>query len=206
MIEAAVFSIPHPQLGEGVAAAVVRRSSAKISTQKLRKFVSDRLAKFKVPSLILFVPQIPKGPSGKIKRSELASALASTLRKAQLKRDDNMVAPRSELEWQLAKTWTDVLELNQIGVDQDVFALGADSIKVTQTLSRLREQLGARLSFNDIFDAPTISALAARIESQRDSPAVTPGLRDTPERCGQDPAVVPATKNPSLEPARSDRV
>ncbi|KGT76054.1 thioester reductase [Bradyrhizobium japonicum] len=185
VIEAAAFAISHQQFGEDVAAAVVRRSNAKISAQKLRNFAGDRLAKFKVPSLILFVPRIPKGPSGKIKRSELASALASTLRKAQAKRDGNMVAPRSELERHLARIWTDVLELNQIGVDQDVFALGADSIKVTQTLSRVWTQLGTRLSFNDIFDAPTVAALAARIESHRDSAAVAPGLRDTSTDAGK---------------------
>jgi amino acid adenylation domain-containing protein len=186
VIEAAAFSIPHPRLGEDVAAAVVRRPDAKVSAQKLRNFASERLAQFKVPSLILIVPEIPKGPSGKIKRSELASALAVTLPKAQAKRGDNTVAPRSELERQLAKTWADLLEVDQIGIDQDVFALGADSLTVTQTLSRLRTHFGIRLSFNDIFDAPTVAALAARIESsQRDPAAVTLSLRDTPADAGK---------------------
>ena len=91
-----------------------------------------------------------------------------------------MVAPRSEPERQLARIWADVLELDQIGVDQDVFALGADSIKVTQILSRVRAQLGIRLSFDDIFDAPTVAALAARIESHKDSAAATPSRRRRP--------------------------
>src|SRR5262249_31603722 len=108
-----------------------------------------------------------------------ALALAGSLRKAQARRDGNMVEPRSELERQLSGIWMDVLELIQIGVNQNIFALGADSIKVTQTLSRLRAQLCIHLSFNHIFDAPTVAALAARIESNRGSPAVTPGLRDT---------------------------
>ncbi len=164
---------------------MVRRPNAKISAQKLRNFAGERLAKFKVPSLILFVPQIPKGPSGKIKRSELALALASSLRKAQTKRDSTMVAPRSEPERQLARIWADVLELDQIGVEQDVFALGADSIKVTQILSRVRAQLGIRLSFDDIFDAPTVAALAARIELHRGSAAATPSLRDTSADAGK---------------------
>ena len=69
------------------------------------------------------------------------------------------------MERQLAKTWADLLEFDQIGVDQDVFALGADSLTVTQMLSRLRERFGVDFSFKDIFDAPTVAALAARIES-----------------------------------------
>ena len=81
------------------------------------------------------------------------------------------IPPRSELEWQLAKIWADLLELNQIGVDQDVFALGADSLTVTQMLSRLRTRFGVDFSFKDIFDAPTVAALAARIKSSERDPA-----------------------------------
>ena len=51
-----------------------------------------------------------------------------------------------------------------MSVDQDIFALGADSLTVAQMLSRLRARLGVDLSFKDIFDAPTVAALAARIE------------------------------------------
>ena len=81
-----------------------------------------------------------------------------------------MVAPRSELEWQLAKIWAELLEVDQIGVDQDVFALGADSLTVTQMLSRLRARFGVDFSFKDIFDAPTVAALAARLESSQREP------------------------------------
>ena len=78
-----------------------------------------------------------------------------------------MVPPRSELERQLAKIWADLLELNQVGVDEDIFALGADSLTVAQMLSRLRARFGVDFSFKDIFDAPTVAALAARIESSK---------------------------------------
>ena len=81
-----------------------------------------------------------------------------------MKRGRKTVLPRSDLERQLAKIWADLLDLDQIGVDQDVFALGADSLTVTQMLSRLRTRFGVDFSFKDIFDAPTVAALAARIE------------------------------------------
>ena len=60
--------------------------------------------------------------------------------------------------------WSELLELNQIGVDEDVFALGADSLTVTQMLSRLRARFGIDLSFRDILDAPTVATLATRLE------------------------------------------
>jgi amino acid adenylation domain-containing protein len=180
VVEAAAFSVPHRRLGEDVAAAAVVRPGAKISAQGLGAFAREHLARFKVPGMILFVPEIPKGPGGKIKRSELAAAVWITARNARAERRGTMVAPRSEIEWQLAKMWAKLLELNEIAIDQDVFALGADSLTVMQMISRLRARFGLDISFEDLLDAPTVAALAAHLRSlQRNSSAAPPRLRDT---------------------------
>ena len=181
VVEAAAFPIAHRRLGEDVAAAVVLRPDAKVTAYKLRDFARERLARFKVPGLIRIVAEIRKGPGGKIKRGGLAAALSITPPGARVERGAKLVPPRSELERQLAKTWADLLELEQIGVDQDVHALGADSLTMTQMLSRLRTQFGVDFSLKDIFDAPTVEALAARLEaSERNLPAILLSLRDTP--------------------------
>ena len=78
VVEAAVYAAPHERLGADVAAAVVLRPEAKVTAQKLRRFVGNRLASFKVPGLIQIVPEIPKAAGGKIRRAELAAALAVT--------------------------------------------------------------------------------------------------------------------------------
>jgi len=162
VVEAAVFSVPHSRLGSDVAAAVVLRPHAKVSAQKLRDFARERLASFKVPGLIRIVREIPKGTGGKIKRGELAAALT-----ARVKRGGRMAAPGSELQRQLARIWAELLDVKQIGVDQDVFALGADSIAVMQMISRLRECFDVYFSFKDIVHAPTVTALAACLESSK---------------------------------------
>ena len=139
VVEAAAFSIPHRRLGEDVAAAVVLRQDAKVSAQRLRDFARERLARFKVPGLIRIVPEIPKG-AGRKDQAQRTRGRAFN-RRCQRRRwngGGKLVSPRSELEWQLAKIWADLLDFNQIGIDEDVFALGADSITVTQMLSRLR--------------------------------------------------------------------
>lgn len=158
VLEAGAFGIPHEKLGENVAAVVVLKPGADVTPQQMRELAANRLAAYKVPSLIQIVSEIPKGPSGKIKRSALAGLIAS---------DDAVptVAPRSKLEAQLAAIWSKVLEVDRIGVDQEFFALGADSLAVTQVLSRLREQFGADLTFGDVFDAGTIAALATRLQA-----------------------------------------
>ncbi len=69
------FAVPHPKLGEEVAAAVVLRDGAEVSERELRAFVAERLADFKVPRRIVFLSEIPKGPTGKLQRIGLAARL-----------------------------------------------------------------------------------------------------------------------------------
>src|SRR5262249_38856230 len=187
VVEAAVFSVPHSRLGSDVAAAVVLRPHAKISAQKLRDFARERLASFKVPGLIRIVPEIPKGAGGKIKRGELAAALTARVGRART------AQPCSELQRQLAKIWADLLELKQIRVDEDVFALGGDSIGVTGIISRLREYFDVYFSFKDLIHAPTVTALAARLESSKNrstSPSLRDPLADIARREGDNPQPV----------------
>ena len=129
-----------------------------MNSRKLRRFASEHLARFKVPGLIRIVPAIPAGSGGTIVRSELATALSIVTPRSRIERNGHLAAPRSETEWQLARIWADFLELNEVGVDEDVFALGADSLTVAQLLSRLRVRFGVDCSFSDIFDAPSVAA------------------------------------------------
>ena len=67
------FGMPHPKLGEEVAAAVVLREGQSVTERELQAFVSQRAAEFKVPKTILFMPEIPKGATGKLQRIGLAA-------------------------------------------------------------------------------------------------------------------------------------
>lgn len=159
VLEAGVFAVPHPKLGENVAAVVVLRPNSEATSDQLRQFARKRLAAYKVPSLIRSVAALPKGASGKVKRNALAELIATADGR------DEAQLPRNTLEIQLAEIWAGLLELPQVGIDQDVFALGADSLAVTQMRSRLRERFGVEFSFEDIFDCATVTALAARVET-----------------------------------------
>jgi acyl-CoA synthetase (AMP-forming)/AMP-acid ligase II len=69
------FAIPHPKLGEDVATAVVLREGTSLSEKEVREFAARRLADFKVPRTVLFLPEIPKGATGKLQRIGLAAKL-----------------------------------------------------------------------------------------------------------------------------------
>ncbi|MGH6893656.1 MAG: acyl--CoA ligase [Dongiaceae bacterium] len=72
------FALPHDKLGEEVAAAIVLREGKQASEQELRAFAATRLADFKVPRKIVFLPEIPKGATGKLQRIGLAQRLGLT--------------------------------------------------------------------------------------------------------------------------------
>ncbi|RJS27277.1 AMP-dependent synthetase [Corallococcus sp. H22C18031201] len=76
--QALAFALPHPLLGEEVAAAVVTREGAQVSERELRDFVARRLADFKVPRRVVFLSELPKGPTGKVQRLGLAERLGLT--------------------------------------------------------------------------------------------------------------------------------
>ena len=75
VLQVVTFAMPHDKLGEEVAAAVVLREGKSASEKELRDFVGERLAAFKVPRKVVFLPEIPKGATGKLQRIGLAAKL-----------------------------------------------------------------------------------------------------------------------------------
>jgi acyl-CoA synthetase (AMP-forming)/AMP-acid ligase II len=78
VLQCLAFALPHPKLGEEVAAAVVLREGQSADEHALRDFVATRLAAFKVPRKIVFLEEIPKGATGKLQRIGLAAKLGLT--------------------------------------------------------------------------------------------------------------------------------
>jgi acyl-CoA synthetase (AMP-forming)/AMP-acid ligase II len=73
------FALPHPKLGEEVAAAVVLREGANASEREIRDFAATRMADFKVPRRVVILDEIPKGATGKMQRIGLAEKLGLTV-------------------------------------------------------------------------------------------------------------------------------
>ncbi len=75
VLQAVTFAIPHKKLGEEIGAALVLETGLSVSKSELKEFVSHRLADFKVPRQVVFLNEIPKGPTGKVQRIGLAQKL-----------------------------------------------------------------------------------------------------------------------------------
>lgn len=165
--QAVAFAVPHARLGEDVAAAIVLKSDAAVSDRELRKFVAARLADFKVPRRILFLDEIPKGPTGKVQRIGLAEKLGlAAAAQARFGTKPDFVAPRTPVEKTLAEIWTQVLGIERVSTHDDFFELGGDSLLATQVNSRVWEAMQVELTQLNFFEAPTVNELAIIISRQ----------------------------------------
>lgn len=151
--EAVAFAVPHRSLGEDLAAAVVPRAARAADPAELRRFLLARLAAHKVPSQVVVVDAIPKGPTGKVQRIGLAARLASQLAPVH-------TPPRSELEKALTEIWARVLGLAKVGIHDNFFLLGGDSLAGTQVGLEIEKRTGTPVSRSLLFEAPTIAELA----------------------------------------------
>ncbi len=162
--QAVTFAVPHPTLGEDVAAAVVLEKNASVTEIQLQRLVSARLAEFKIPQRVLFVDEIPKSATGKIRRFDLAEKLGFG---ALHSLGQDFMAPRSEVEKILAKIWSQVLGGEHVSILDNFFQLGGDSIRAGQIIARVRQALQVDLSVSSFFETPTIAGLAKGIERVR---------------------------------------
>ena len=156
------FAAPHTLLGEDVAVAVVLEADMVVSEQDLKIFAAKKLADFKVPRVVLFLEEIPKGPTGKRQRIGLADKLGLAASDPTVDRAD-YVAPRTSVEETLASIWAEVLGVEQIGINDNFFQLGGDSILSAQIMNRVRAALQVELSFLIFFQQPTVANMAVSI-------------------------------------------
>ncbi|ARU62662.1 hypothetical protein CBW65_18040 [Tumebacillus avium] len=144
---------------------------------QLRGFLSARLPEFMVPTVYLQLDVMPLTPSGKIDRKALpAPEVESSLTvKAEY------VAPSTPLEIEVCAIWTEVLQVEQVGVQDNFFTLGGHSLLATRLISRVNSRFGTQLPLRCLFEAPTILQLAALIEGQErtvTAPPILPASRD----------------------------
>jgi acyl-CoA synthetase (AMP-forming)/AMP-acid ligase II/thioesterase domain-containing protein len=157
--QAVTFAVADSRLGEEVAAAVVLAPDSDADERGLQDFVAAQLAPFKVPRRVLVVEEIPKGATGKVQRIGLAERLGAGAPTAEPDR------PASGfLEYDLVEIWQSVLARPEIGVNDDFFALGGDSILGAEAVARVRNLVGnPDLPLASIVRAPTPAAMAREV-------------------------------------------
>ena len=145
-----------------LAAYIVTKQERKVASEELRRVVRERLPDYMTPASFVFLPSLPMTPNGKVDRRALPAP--------EVERRDtasNFVAPRTEIETQLAAVWGEVLGLKEISLTDNFFESGGHSLSAIQVIARLNINLKVELPLSCLFEAPTVEALAAGLQAGR---------------------------------------
>jgi len=135
-------------------AYVVAEGGGAELTERLRGELKARLPDYMVPSAFVVLDALPLTPNGKVDRK----ALPAPERESQV--TAAYVAPGSELEQQLVAVWQDVLGAQRVGVDDNFFDLGGNSLLVTRVHARIKPMFAREVRVVDLFRYPTVRLLA----------------------------------------------
>jgi amino acid adenylation domain-containing protein len=125
----------------------------------LREYLKARLPQYMVPSVFVVMDRLPLTANGKIDRQGLAALSYESAAPAR-----DFVAPRTETEKALAVIWSGVLKVEPIGIHDDVFDLGAQSLMAMKALAQIRDAFQVSLSLRNLFERPTVAGLAEIID------------------------------------------
>lgn len=156
--EAVAFPVAHPVLGDEVGAAVAARGK-RLEVDELRRFAAERLRPHEVPAKLAVLEEIPKGPGGKPQRYRLAAQLGMTSARGMRSAVAGETNEPGEIEQRLQAIWCRVLNRQSVGLDDEFFDVGGDSLATVVLQTAVQEEFGCgnglveRMEF---FDAPTI--------------------------------------------------
>jgi amino acid adenylation domain-containing protein len=140
-------------------AYVVASQEPVLANSELRRFLKEKLPDYMVPSAFVILEGLPLTPNGKIDRMALPALDTS---KNRLEEDfAPCCTPTQEV---LAGIWTKVLRLERVGIHDNFFEIGGNSLLATQVISRLREAFQVELSLRSLFELPTVADLSECVE------------------------------------------
>jgi amino acid adenylation domain-containing protein len=161
-VGAAAVAVRETPGGPALVAYVVAANGHPPAASELRAHLGRRLPEYMVPAAFVTLEALPRTPGGKLDRNALPAP-----REAGFTARAGYVPARSALEGVLTEIWSEVLKCGPVGVHERFFDLGGHSLSVLQLLARVRAVLGVEVPLRTLFDAPTVSGLAAAVERIR---------------------------------------
>jgi amino acid adenylation domain-containing protein len=133
-----------------------------ITATRIRKGLVNEIPEYMIPSAFVCMDAIPQTPNGKTDRLRLPlpSPKRPTL-------DVSYTPPETTLEKELSRIWSDVLVIDQVGIHDDFFELGGDSLRATKVVVRILKELKIEIALKTLFQAPTIAQLVIKIGENR---------------------------------------
>ena len=147
--------------GEAALVAYVVSAQDRPPTRSyLRDYLKQRLPEYMVPAAFVLLERLPLTPNGKVDRAALPAP-------PPLEAAGPLAAPRTPTEALLAGIWCEVLGRERVGIDENFFEAGGHSLLVMRVVARVAKVFGLELPLRELFEAPTVAALAERLEALR---------------------------------------
>ncbi|WP_433525469.1 amino acid adenylation domain-containing protein [Nocardia pseudovaccinii] len=135
---------------------VLPTTGTELDPERLREQVAAELPSYMVPGYLVVLDDIPLTPVGKLDRRALPVPDFSAEKRPYL-------APRTPVEQAVAEVFGEVLGSEQVSADESFFELGGNSLSATKVVARINSSLGSTIALRDLFDAPTVAQLSARV-------------------------------------------
>jgi amino acid adenylation domain-containing protein/FkbH-like protein len=139
----------------------VAKDSVESTSEHLRRSLRTHLPEYMVPSVFVFLDAIPLTPNGKVDRKALPAPEIPRATNGEVQE------PRTALEQQISNIWSEVLQIQNVGLTENFFDLGGHSLLAFQVISRLRTVFRIEVPFSGLFETPTVSTLAKAITEGR---------------------------------------
>jgi amino acid adenylation domain-containing protein/thioester reductase-like protein len=150
-----------------VAYVVPAKASKEPHSGQLREFLRQSLPEYMIPSAFVILDALPLTPNGKVDRRALPEVSNETLTAR-----TEYVAPRTADEQAIAEICAEVLNLERVGIHDDFFEIGGNSLIATRLVFQLQEHFQVKLPLVRLFETPTVAGLSKSIEEVRASPIV----------------------------------
>lgn len=160
ILDAVITIVDDSFKNKQVYAYIITDSSQKLSIKEIKAYVRAKLPAYMVPSRFMFISEIPVLESGKLDKNSLPS-----MEDVRPDIDAAYAEPRNRMEETIAQIWCEILKIDRVGIYDNFFDLGGQSLMATQIVSRIRSTLGMEIPLHVLFEAAsTVEQTAAAIE------------------------------------------
>ncbi|MHC5760523.1 amino acid adenylation domain-containing protein [Nostoc sp.] len=149
-------------------AYIVPHQDCTPTISELRHFLKAKLPEYMVPNGFVMLESLPLTPSGKVDRRALR------ILDLHSGDSDKFVAPRNQLELQLAQIWSRILKVDKVGVQDNFFDLGGHSLLTPYLMAQIKQQFGKDIPIASLYQNPTIEQLATIVQADSDSSIWSP--------------------------------
>jgi surfactin family lipopeptide synthetase C len=164
--EALVVAVEDEKQDKRLVAYLVAKEPAPPSVSELRAFLKKKLPEYMVPSTFVILERFPLTSNGKVDREALPAPEVNQIE------IESYAAPTTDSELAMCRIWCEMLNLRHVGVRDNFFDLGGHSLAAIRVIGRINQMLNVELSMRDVFNNPTIEALAAMVDQEKSMEAL----------------------------------